>query len=241
MNAPPIYHLQGGGKLYWKVISATTDYSNQLASIDGLEKKVDFKGGLFAATVTIQIAGGGLLNGDDVGTTLTISLVDESGNQLVGWGDFVIQSVETLFSSAKITAQSKLSTQTPDDYNLYEVMARDPRRAARNWLMNATGTTDNTQYATYHDSHYRSESRVAAPAATLSGINGLLDANGGTDSCLTEIQVGTAADSSGWSNPRYTGNYPICWDWQCDLCPGYDKRNVALPTSPLAADVALLV
>lgn len=229
----PIYSAQGGGKLNWRVVSPSTDYSNQLASIDGLEKKVDFNGGIFASTVTIQLAGGGLLNNDNVGTILTISLVDDAGNELAGWGGFVIQSVETIYKTVKITAQSKLFTQTPDDYNFYEVMARDPRRAARNWLMNASNTTDNTQYATYTDAHYRSESRVVPAAATLAGINGLLDAYGGTDSCLTEIQVGTAADSGSWTATRYTGYYPVCWDWQCDLCPGYAKRNIALPTNPL--------
>ena len=235
MNATPIFAAQGGGKIHFKVVSATStvDYSDQIASIDGLSKKVDFKGGIYAPEVTIQLAGGGLLFGDGVGSNITISMIDSAGVTLCGWGVFVITAVETIQKSAKITAKSKLALQTSDDYMLYEVAAKDPRALARNWLSANANAAINDTGAGWTDSYYRSDSRLAAAATTLSGIATLMG-RGGSNTAQTEVQLGTQADSSTWTATKYTSyNVPAAWDWQCDLAPGYSSRGVMCGRNPL--------
>lgn len=219
MSNTPIYAAQGGGRLYWKVTSAAGDYSNQLASITGLTKRVDYNGGLYWQEATIQIAGGGLFTGDGVGTVLNISLVDAGGTVLTGWGDYTITAFETIGASVKITAQPRAKFDIAEDFNWYEFKPWQPRRYAQYWLDAAMQGRDIVKSIPFHaGATPRSEAKVVAPASTLKGLSGLRGP-AGQDTCATTLQLGDEHGESSWTGTTRSTTLPPAFDAEVDLAP----------------------
>lgn len=226
MNATPFFSAQGGGSFVWHCISQTTgfDYSDQLASIQGLTRSAGFAGEIKTPEVTITIAGYGLYAGDGVGSELVLSLTETSSGNSVDFGCYIVKNIETTGTIFTIKASGKTGDTVPEDYNAYFVPARDPRQAAQEWLYEATG--DEGKQVTYTDSYQRDQARVAAPAATLK-VNGFVE---GQYSIHVRGDNKTDYPSTSWS-PVTTA--PPILDAQRDLAPEFANKRAFLGNTPL--------
>lgn len=235
MNATPIYAAQGGGRLYWRVTSSSGDYSDQLASISGLCKRVNYNGGLFFGAVTIQIAGGGMLGSDTVGSVLTISLVNASGTVLTSWGDYAITAIDAVQKSAKITAEPIKKQQIPEDYNRYEHRPWQPRRVAQYWLEAAMaaqggGSVTIPLHAQVTTNHPRSAGPLMTHNSTLSGLCGLIGPASSPGRAVTRMQLGTHEDASTWTGTTIQSSAPPMYDMEMEFAP---QKGLLVGKTPL--------
>lgn len=231
MSNTPFYSAQGGGSFVWHCVSQTTglDYSNQIASIQGLSRSAGFAGEIKTPEVTITIAGGGLFAGDGVGSELVLSLTESSSGNSVDFGCYVVKNIETTGTIITIKASGKAGELIPQDYNYYTVPANTPRNYVANWLYEATEHAINPAPLPYTDSYQRGYTRVAAAAATLK-VNGFVQ-----ESLTIIARTGSEADTSiwpvgGWQAGR---SDPPYLDVQRDLAPEFVNKRAFLGNTPL--------
>ena len=238
MTLTPFYTGQGGGRFSWQCVGKA-DYSNQLASITGLQRSLDFSGGIAAPKVTIVIAGGGLTGGDTIGDALTIGLAESGTGQSVTFGHYIIRNIETVGNSATITAEGSSSAAIIGDYNHFKVPASEPRALAVEWLqaadqsaslsgLTAPAYTETSTALGFNN--WRHLSRVAAPAATLAGLAGFANATS-----ITGCRWGDEQSSTTWTQPITYSSEPLALtiDAQWDACPGYDGQRYFTGRYPL--------
>lgn len=229
-NATPFFSAQGGGSFVWHCVSQTTgqDYSNQLASIQGLSRSAGFAGEIKVPEVTITIAGYGLFAGDGVGSELVLSLTESSSGLSADFGSYVIKNIETTGSITTIKASGRSGEVIPENFNFYSVPADNPRNWVASWLYAASGGAVNPNQLSYTDSYQRSYTRVAAGAATLK-LMGVVQ-----EPVTTIARTGTEADTSAWTGAWSTGQPdPPYIDVQRDLAPEFANKRAFLGNTPL--------
>lgn len=231
MSNTPFYSAQGGGFFVWHCVSQTTglDYSNQLASIQGLARAAGFVGEIKVPEVTITIAGYGLFAGDGVGSELVLSLTETSSGLSADFGCYVVKNIETTGTITTIKASGRCGEVIPEDYNAYSVPADNPRNWVSKWLMWASNSAVTPAALPYSDNYQRSLTRVAAGAATLK-INGFVQ-----DSLTTIARTGSEADTSTWPVGGWQAGRsdPPYLDVQRDLAPEFANKRAFLGNSPL--------
>ena len=230
-NATPFFSAQGGGHFAWHCVSQTTglDYSNQLASIQGLSRSAGFAGEIKVPEVTITIAGYGLFAGDGVGSELVLSLTETSSGNSADFGCYIIKNIETTGPIVTIKASGRCGEVIPQDYNAYSVPANNPRNWVANWLMWASNSAVTPAALGYNDNYQRSLTRVAAGAATLK-VNGFVKEN-----LTTLARTGSEADTSTWPAGGWQGGRrdPPYLDTQRDLAPEFTNKRAFLGNTPL--------